>query len=159
MRNPAKRLGSLSTTPRRGGAVRVDNQPIVVASPSETDWLEHPAVKAWNELRQVTVLPEGIESLKPKGRPSAVYRLKGVGPSGANVIAKRCPLATAMIERTIYEEVLPYLPMPALSYYGFGQDENPRFGWLFVEDAGDELFSCEVPEHRVLLSRWLGALH
>src|SRR3712207_7047291 len=44
------------------------------------------------------------------------YRLADVGQAGAAVIAKRCPQAAAVIERTIYKHVLPHLPITALDY-------------------------------------------
>lgn len=122
-----------------------------------TDLLEHPAVKAWGELRPGRIEPKSVEILR-EGKKSAIYRLEGVGPGGAPVIAKRCRTATALIERTIYEEVLPHLPIPVPDYYGFiGEDD--RFSWLFLEDVGRERFSPLIEEHRALAARWLGLMH
>jgi len=122
-----------------------------------TDLFEHPAVKAWSELLPGRVEPESIEILK-EHRKSAVYRLTGVGPGGSAVIAKRCRMATALIERTIYEEILPHLPITALHYYGFTQEDD-EFCWLFLEDAGREQFSPLLEEHRTLAARWLARMH
>jgi hypothetical protein len=119
--------------------------------------LEHPAVKAWNELQPARVEPESLEILQ-EHKKAAVYRLIGVGPRGVAVIAKRCLMATARIERTIYEEVLPHLPIPAPHYYGF-LEEDDAFCWLFLEDAGKERLSPLIEEHRVLAARWLGLMH
>ena len=122
-----------------------------------TDLFEHPAVKAWSELLPGRVEPESIEILH-EHKKSAIYRLEGVGPRGAAVVAKRCRTASALIERTIYEEVLPHLPISTLHYYGF-TEENDKFCWLFLEDAGREQFSPLLEEHRILAARWLGRMH
>src|SRR5882724_1426694 len=80
------------------------------------DLRQHRAVKAWEGITARQVAPERIEILKLKNK-SAVYRLVGVGLDGSSVIAKRCRRATAGIERRIYEEFLPRLPLPRLEYY------------------------------------------
>ena len=127
------------------------------------DLLDHPAVKAWSQLQPDRVEPEGIWILKGrrqrKGAKSSAYRLEGVGPAGASVVAKRCRRATARLERTIYEQILPRLPVTALRYYGYIQGPEPGFSWLFLEDAGPERCSKVVKEHRVAAARWLGLLH
>jgi hypothetical protein len=122
-----------------------------------TNLREHPAVNAWRHLLPRRVMPEWIEILHVKEK-SAVYRLAGVGLRSADVIAKRCLLTTALVERTIYEDILPHLPITALHYYGFVA-ENDQFGWLFLEDAGRERFSPLLEDHRTLAARWLGCMH
>lgn len=124
-----------------------------------TNLLEHPAVKAWEALRPARVEPAAIETLQGKQDKAQAYRLHGVGPGGTAVVAKRCRRATGMIERTVYEEVLSSLPLPALRYYGFVEEPSGRHCWLFVEDAGGEPFSPWLAEHRALAGRWLGMLH
>jgi hypothetical protein len=119
--------------------------------------LGHPAVNAWSHLLSRRVVPEWIEILHEKEK-SSVYRLAGVGLRGADVIAKRCLATTALVERTIYEDVIPRLPITALHYYGFVV-ENDQFGWLFLEDAGRERFSPLLEQHRTLAARWLGLMH
>jgi len=123
-----------------------------------TDLPEHPAVKAWGKLLPGRVEPESIEILQ-EHKKSAVYRLVGVGPRGSTIIAKRCWTATALIERAIYEEILPHLPITALRYYGSTQDEDDEFCWLFLEDVGSERFSPLIEEQRALVARWLGMMH
>jgi Phosphotransferase enzyme family len=123
-----------------------------------TDLLEHRAVKAWRRLLPGRVEPESIEILRESKRKSAVYRLEGIGPRGSTVIAKRCPTATALIERTVYEEILPHLPLSAPYYYGFIKEDD-KFDWLFLEDVGREQFSPLIEEHRVLAAHWLGLMH
>jgi hypothetical protein len=117
---------------------------------------DHRSVKAWRLLEPGSPAPERIEILKLKTK-SAVYRLAGVGPGGSAVIAKRCRAATAAMERTIYDEFLADLPLPALRCHGFVPDGD--FGWLFVEDAGRHAYSPDHGEHRALAGRWLGTIH
>jgi len=121
------------------------------------DLLEHPAVKAWHELRPGQAAPERIEILQ-EHKKSAVYRLEGVGYGGSAIIAKRCLADIAAIERAIYEEVLPNLPITALHYYGF-MEEDDKSCWLFLEDAGQERFSPLIEEHRALAAQWLALMH
>src|SRR5439155_21239331 len=123
--------------------------------------LEHRAVKAWSQLNRERVEPESIEVLKFK-RPeskSAVYRLNGVAPDGSAVIAKRCLAATAAVERIIYEEFLPRLPLPALRYYGHVDEPGGESCWLFLEDAGGLEYSPRDAGHRSLAARWLATIH
>lgn len=119
---------------------------------------EHPAVKAWAELGLGRVEPERIEVLKEK-KKGAVYRLAGVGPENSAVIAKRCRYERAVIERAVYEEVLPHLALTTSHYYGCVEEEDGRFWWLFLEDIGDERYSPFVEEHCALAAQWLGAMH
>src|SRR6266513_2681750 len=125
-----------------------------------TNLRQHGAVKAWSALGPTRVVPDGIEILnEPTG--SKVYRLLGVGPDGSAVVAKqrRVGPGGSLVERTAYEEVFPRLPVPALHYYGFVEDDDARFGWLFLEDAGRIQYSARIEEHRALAGRWLGCLH
>ena len=132
-----------------------------------TDQLgEHPAVRFWRSLRPHAALPRAIAVLK-EGRArrrlekqkAAVYRLEGAGPRGAAIIAKRCRHAQADLERRVYEEVLAGRPVPQLAYHGFAGEPDGRFGWLFLEDAGDRAYSPHDREHRLAAARWLAALH
>ncbi|MBI3978563.1 MAG: aminoglycoside phosphotransferase family protein [Chloroflexi bacterium] len=118
---------------------------------------EHPATRAWRTLGLTRTEPDCIEILK-EGK-SAVYRLGAVGPTGSAVIAKRCRQAAAVHERTIYEQILPHLPITALDFYGFLEEPDGRYCWLFLEDAGGERYSPFDGAHRVLAAHWLGALH
>lgn len=123
----------------------------------------HPAVMAWTQLRNERSKPESINIFKErlwdkKGKP-AVYRLDGVGPSGDGVIAKRCLRASAAIERTIYEQVLPYVPVPSLDYYGSIDEEQGEFSWIFLQDAGKQAFLPHNEQHRAAAAIWLGIVH
>jgi hypothetical protein len=61
-------------------------------------------------------------------------------------------------ERTVYEEILPHLPISRLTFYGAADEPGTEFSWLFLEDAGDEEFTCSVEDRR-LAARWLGQMH
>jgi thiamine kinase-like enzyme len=119
---------------------------------------EHPAVRAWCRLQSRHSEPKSIEILKRK-RKTCVYRLNGIGPDGAAVIAKRCREATAEVERLIYEELLSRLPVPSLRCYGFLNETDPGFSWLFLEDAAGEVYSPEIAQHRALAGRSLAEIH
>ena len=122
--------------------------------------LEHPAVSAWRELRPEGVAPERLDVLQDESRQTAVYRLIRVGKADPAVIAKRCRQRTALIERTIYEEILPNLPFPMLHYYGFVEEPNGEFCWLFLEDVGgDDEYQPHIKDHRVAAGRWLGLMN
>jgi hypothetical protein len=118
----------------------------------------NPALRAWREVYPGATEPHQIEVLKEKDK-SAIYRLRGAGPGGASVIAKRCKTATALVEQRVYEEVLASLPMPSLRCYGSVKSDNEQFLWLFMQDAGIQPFVPANPEHRTLLARWLAAVH
>jgi hypothetical protein len=127
---------------------------------------EHSAVRAWCELRPERVEPESIVVIKPWKKnqlfgthKSGVYLLAGIGRDGSSVIAKRCPLHTAAVERLIYEEFLPQLPLPTLGYYGSVEESDGQSWWLFMEEATGESYSPLNPEHRALAARWLAAVH
>lgn len=124
---------------------------------------EHPAVRAWSKLGPAQAEPSAVRVLKERLQPalgrSAVYQLVGAGPEGSTVVAKRCKADTALVERTMYEQILPRLPVSRLCYYGFLEEPGDQICWLFLEDAGGEAFSPHAAEHRVAVGRWLGRVH
>lgn len=130
-----------------------------VVSVSLTDISRHPAVEAWQRFGGGGDAPRQVFVLKPEKKRSAVYRLEGAGPGGTPVIAKRGRAARLATELLIYREVLPYVPAVTLACYGWLEDTQPGFSWLFLEDAGEERFSATTPEHRALAGRWLAQLH
>ena len=118
--------------------------------------LHHPAVVAWRELRPERPTPRYIESVRENENP--IFRMPGVGCGGSGVVAKRCRLSTASIEHTVYDEILPRLPLTTLRCYGFVQEDD-EVAWLFLEDAGSMRFSRLVTEQRMLVGRWLALMH
>src|SRR5437879_5909255 len=166
-----------------GGRVVADTTPAAVEAlptppPSRTptralsekrreNLLAHPAVQAWCQLNPDHVVPDRITpaKFKPnKPRPNlAVYRLEGVGADGAAVIAKRCTRGGGQIERTIYERILPHVPLPGPRYYGTvpRSPEDPAEDgcWLFIGEIHGEKYDRLSPDHRAAAARWLGILH
>ena len=121
----------------------------------------HPAAEAWAAFAadEVAATPEIIEVLR-KGKKSATYRLVGAGPSGESIIAQRSQPARASIERTVHEDILPHVPVPAPRYYGsWTESGSEEFVWIFLEDIGDDRFAATDPVHLTLAGRWVGALH
>ncbi len=119
---------------------------------------DHRAVRAWRELHLGRAEPERIEVLALKHKV-AVYRLGGAGWDGGPVVAKRCRVRTAGVEKLVYEELLPTLGVPTLRCFGWVPEPAGEFGWLFLEDAGGEAYSPANAEHRALAGRFLAALH
>jgi hypothetical protein len=135
--------------------------------------------QVWVKLQSERAVPESIDTLDRKKRASIyfrsehvqpeiaeilaertfVYRLKGVGPEGSAVIAKQCAPGTGMIEHTIYREILFHLPVSSPYCYGFVEELGGEFCWLFLEDAGKDVFRYRIREHRDLATRWLGLMH
>src|SRR5437867_9175569 len=124
----AKRLQSDPLTQHTTGARTMSKQ-ITSEMPPET-LPDQRALKAWKSLWPRRGDPGRIEILK-SGSKRAVCRLGGVGLRSAAVIAKRSRKATGFIERTIYEQVLPHLPVTAPHYYGF-VEEHDTFCSLFL---------------------------
>ena len=118
---------------------------------------EHPAVEAWRKLQPASAGPESIHVLRER-MSSATYRLIGVVPGGATVIAKRCRAAWASVERRVYAEVLPHLLVTSPRYYGSVEGADGRC-WLFLEDVGDERYVTSDEEQCALAGRWLGRMH
>ncbi len=122
---------------------------------SGRDWAGLPVVAAWERIAPAGNRIVRVHCL-PTRKTYKVYRL-ALANGSSRVIAKRAPSKTLLLERTIYENILPRLPAPALRYFGFVQDADGEFAWLFIEDAGDE--PCSLRQHGSLAARWLGTLH
>jgi hypothetical protein len=122
--------------------------------------LEQLAISAWRKVWPERIDPERLEALQTENQATTIYRLIRVGQAGSPVIAKRCRQSTARIERTIYEEILPKLPLPRLHYYGFVEEPNTEFCWLFIEDASsEEKYNPHYQDHRVAAAQWLGIMN
>jgi len=119
---------------------------------------EHPALQAWRRVSAGSAQACSIEVLKRK-RQFAVYRVNGVGPGRASIIAKRCRQATSDVERVIYDDLLPRLPLPSLRCYGSVREDDGQLCWLFLEDAGSSPYRAVDPYDRVLAGWWLGEMH
>src|SRR5213078_5199962 len=147
--------------PSRGGdavaaaSAKMSRKPLVAVR--SDNLAAHPAVAAWRQLTPDAPDPGRIEVLR-QGKKSTTYRLVESTPGGASIIAQRACMAKALIERTVYEEILPHLPVTSPRYHGF-RTENPHFAWLFLEDVGDERYATSDREQYALAGRWLGLMH
>ena len=135
--------------------------PRLASARREEMLLAHPAVQAWRRLNPERVLPERITPAKFKANKTrshlTVYRLQGVGPEGEAVIAKRCDRGEGLVERAVYERVLPHVSLPGPHFYGAVEDQDAC--WLFIREVHGEKYDVERPDHRAAAARWLGVLH
>ncbi len=122
--------------------------------PVPCDHVHHPVVRAWREIAPARRRVARVDRLRAK-KQREVYRLMFEG-GRPDVIAKRAARTKLDLERTVYERVLPRLPVRGLRYYGL-VDAEDDFAWLFMEDAGDD--RCSIGEHGALAAHWLGTLH
>jgi hypothetical protein len=124
----------------------------------EPDLAALAAVRAWRRL----CLRRGWSDAAPttvrrlKRNKSGVYRMAGIGRDESAVIAKRCHRSTALVERTIYEQVLPRTAVVTPRYYGFVEAADRDHCWLFLEDAGDVK---PTESHRDGIGTWVAGLH
>jgi aminoglycoside phosphotransferase (APT) family kinase protein len=119
---------------------------------------DHPAVRAWRTLHPASSEPETIMIVN-QGKHFAVYRLGGAVADGSAVIAKQRPPADLAVERMVYQDVLPHLPLPLLRCHGYLEEDDRGIGWLFIEDAGREDYSPQVGQHGTFAGQWLGLVH
>ena len=133
-----------------------------VLVPNRQDLRAHPAFDAWKRLSSGVGEPSAILPLKEykkRSGKSAVYRMDGSGPRGESIVAKRCKAATAEVERTIYEQILPGIDLPSPLYYGYVADPEPDYWWLFLEFMEGEPFSPDDGDHRRAAARWVSRIH
>jgi hypothetical protein len=125
----------------------------------QNDLQSHPAVHAWIQLLPKQKLPKRVEIIRETHTSkSSVYRLIEAGHRGSSVIAKRCQTELARLDRTFYEDVLPYIPITSAHYYGY-LDEDDYISWLFLGDVGDVRYSPLVEEHLILATQWMAVFH
>ena len=118
----------------------------------------HAAVQAWRQLDGARGEPARIEVLKSRGK-SAVYRLVGVGPGGASVIAKQSRRDGRSPDVVVHLHVHPRLPLRLVECYGFVESQENELSTLFLEDVGSVRYSPLSPGAPVLTAHWLAALH
>ena len=132
----------------------VRKAPIAVAPVVDPD----PAVRrAWGSLGEES--PATVERLREASRSKpALYRLIFADPARPAVYAKRSRTSDLALERAVYQEVLPRLPLTVPRCFGSCRGDDGST-WLFVEDVGDRRLSEDEPGELRLAARWLGALH
>ncbi len=113
---------------------------------------------AWRKITPNQFEPKQIEVLAQKQK-GAVYRLTFDRPENSSVIAKRCKSEKAVIERVIYEEVLPYLSVSLPVFYGYTKEHDGIYWWLFLEDVGNQTLSPVLAEHRAIAAQWMGEMN
>ena len=146
-----RRRVAAATTSRADGPARRRQKHV----PVPCDPVHDPVVRAWRTIAPARTRVDRVDRLRAKKKVE-IYRL-AFGNGATNVIAKRRGREDLLVERTIYESVLPRLPSPALRYFGFVGDEDEKYAWLFIEDAGDD--PCSLARHGPLAAQWLGTLH
>src|SRR5438876_844133 len=145
--------GAIQPTPKRA--------PALAATGSRLEsLLAHPAVQAWRRLGPDRPIPDRVAAAT---RRRGVYRLEGVGAEGSTVIAKRCKPRESLVERTVYERILPFVHLSGPRYYGVVADPNEdpekEVCWLFIGEIQGEQYDVLLPGHRAAAARWLGILH
>jgi hypothetical protein len=124
---------------------------------------EQAAARAWSAVDAGRPIPGAIERLTTlQGRPawkSECYRLSELGDNGGAVIAKRASRASMLVERAVYEDILPCLPLRTLRFYGFVEEPERNSCWLFLEDARGAEYDDSLMSHRILASDWLAVVH
>src|SRR5687768_7029217 len=117
------------------------------------------AAAAWQATDPDHRAPSAVETVRAK-KPTGtcVYRLFHATEDGDHVIAKRYRISAHNIDRVFYRDVLPYLPVSTLRFYG-EMEADGEYVWIFLEDAGRQQFSSRDADHRTLAARWLGAMH
>ena len=139
--------------PRADTELRGHNTPTIAGREA----LEHAATEAWARLRGSRTPPDQIECLKETTQ-SLVLRMRKAAVGGGDVIAKRGGGETLRVELAIYQAVLAHLPISTPDCYGLVEDGD-GICWLFLEDAGEVVYSPEDKDHRWLAARWLALLH
>ena len=120
---------------------------------------KHPVATAWSRLCSARLDPNSIEILQEQQTRNCVYRIDRVGSGGTTVIAKRCTAQEACVEQTVYQKILPHLPVPSLRFYGCLEEPGTEYRWLFVEEAAGGDFEYDIETHRELAVSWLGQMH
>lgn len=130
-------------------------KPRTLVMPAE-ELVEHPAVREWRRATGLDGAPESIELFRETSG-TRVYRIRGLGPGHSHVFAKHTARGAVETERTVYERILPGLPLTAPRYYG--SLVEGAVGWVFLEDVGNERYLRDDPEHLALAARWVATLH
>jgi hypothetical protein len=130
-------------------------------SPSD-DSLRHPAAEAWRRLRPHSTVPTRVELIgdtRSLERKIEIFRLTidGGEPNGLAVIAKRSSMGSGLAEHRSYE-ILAHRSVPCLKCYGCVSDGDDGC-WLFLEDAGGEVFDSTSDRHRSSAYDWIARMH
>jgi hypothetical protein len=117
----------------------------------------HDAVQAWRTFAGTSARVNTIDVLKETSK-TAVYRLHTTTADALSVIAKRRRHEAIQYEYSIYADVLPRIPVPALVCHGW-LPAGDELSWLFLEDSGGEELSYNSSEHMRAATRWVATAH
>jgi aminoglycoside phosphotransferase (APT) family kinase protein len=116
----------------------------------------HQAVLAWRAVEPHGALPECIEVYSDRS-PWRLYALRGAGPAGSTVFAKCRRTSMAATERTVYERLLPGLPVATPRCYGCIDDGE--YVWLLLQAVDGAPYDETNRDHLAMAARWLAAMH
>jgi len=117
---------------------------------------DHPAVLAWRTVESDGSIPECIEVFSES--PNwLLYALRGAGPDGSTVFAKRRLASTATTERAVYERLLPSLPLATPRC--FGCVEDGAYVWLLLQGIDGAPYDEGDPEHLATAGGWVATMH
>jgi ATP-binding cassette subfamily B protein len=134
----------------------------LIAGTRQERLLAHPAVQAWRRIAPDHPVPARVVPVKVKAdrdRAARAYRLEPAERDAPVIIAKGCRRADAVMERLVYEEILPHVPLPGPRCYGVVAEPDAERGWVFLEELRGEEYSNLIPSHRIAAAQWLGLLH
>lgn len=118
--------------------------------------VDHPAFRAWDHLFPGSSAPTSVDIVQEGRRASSVYRVIP-GGGGQPIIAKRLIERSGVVERVIYEDILPRAGVATAPFLGGTHFESNR--WIFMSEiAGRSLRENEGSDRREL-AHWLGTLH
>lgn len=114
------------------------------------------ATLAWKSLGEPP--PASVELWREASRSKpAIYRLTFGRSRRPSVYAKRSRKNDMALERAMYQEILPRLPVTVPRYFGSCRADDGST-WTFFENLGDRRPTGSAG-HRVLTAQWLGLLH
>jgi aminoglycoside/choline kinase family phosphotransferase len=119
----------------------------------------HEAIDAWRKLSGNTPSTIASEILK-NDKKTTICRLRIQGKDAERkVIAKRAAVKSIEREAIIHSDVLGKIPISSVEVYGTLVEDDDDFGWLFLEDAGEQRWTADSADHRTLAASWLAAMH
>jgi aminoglycoside phosphotransferase (APT) family kinase protein len=114
------------------------------------------AAALWEARGERPIDPARAQVLK-SSKKCTVLRIPALDARGPNVVVKVRRPKEVDAEIAFYERVAPHLPVevPAMHFaLELGTDT-----WTFMEDAGDDQYRGDRPEHVRSMTSWLAAVH
>lgn len=116
----------------------------------------HPSVVAWRTVHPHGALQTRIDVYSESSN-WLLCALVGAGPAGSTVFAKRRVASTARTERTVYERILPSLPIATPRCYGCHEDDG--FVWFLLEAVKGEPYDARNPQHLAMAGAFVATMH